>query len=375
MMLDVPLRRQVAEVFADLAAENGAAGKILQTAQAWARREEADLAYVALARTCLHPVVGGRVRTGLYEWSRERRAAQTLKLTIVRVGQVLGETYPSIAMTRLKHLATFGNAQVRDEVAEAAGGLARVHRREVFEAALEWCEAAVRCSSERDGAGLAGVALRVLVDLVRGGPDGAGPLRLRAVLDAVGNLAAEGGRFGPLAMGAAETLAAEYPAEVVRAALGWVNDVHDDPFGRTPERARFGSALFVALASGRDEHGHAVMLTGQGAVDPEDCAFAWQVALGEPLAGDRGVVDVAELWLDTALARPDLRPGIVECLVWAAYGDRRRRRRAVDLVRAWSETRRDGRDVRDDVLVELLLPEWRRLLLRLQVGLRRAAGG
>ncbi|MCP9967231.1 hypothetical protein LUX57_20660 [Actinomadura madurae] len=35
----------------------------------------------------------------------------------------------------------------------------------------------------------------------------------------------------------------------------------------------------------------------------------------------------------------------------------------------------DERPDAPGILVELLLPEWRRLLPRLQVGLRRAAGG
>lgn len=133
-------RMDLAETFADLAAEHGTAGRLIETASQWGSDGLADLAFIALSRTCLHPRVGGRVRGALYEWSRTARTPQTLKLTIARVCEALGQTYPSIALTRLKHLATHGNRQVHGQVLLATRALVALgNRREVLTAALAWC--------------------------------------------------------------------------------------------------------------------------------------------------------------------------------------------------------------------------------------------
>jgi hypothetical protein len=130
----------VAETFADLAAEHGAVECITETARSWGHDDLADLAFIALSRTCLHPHVGVQVRRALYDWSRTARTPQTLKLAIARVCEPLGQTYPSIALTRLKHLATYGNRQVVSEVIVTARALAlQGHRHEVLSAALAWC--------------------------------------------------------------------------------------------------------------------------------------------------------------------------------------------------------------------------------------------
>jgi hypothetical protein len=134
------LREPLAETFADLASEQGAAELIIETAGRWGADGLADLAFIALSRSCLHPRVGGKVRTALYKWSRAARTSQTLKLVIARVCEPLGQTYPSIALTRLKHLATHGNRQVAGEVILAAQALSTAgHRAEVLSAALAWC--------------------------------------------------------------------------------------------------------------------------------------------------------------------------------------------------------------------------------------------
>lgn len=131
----------VAATFADLAAEHDAAQRITETARKWGKDDLPDLTYIALSRTCLHPRVGGQVRQALYDWSRAARTPQTLKLAIARVCQPLGQTYPSIALTRLKHLATHGNRQVVDEVIAAAQDLSsHGHHHTVITAALDWCE-------------------------------------------------------------------------------------------------------------------------------------------------------------------------------------------------------------------------------------------
>ena len=153
----------LAQKFADRAAEHDAAILITATARRWGEENRADLAFIALWRPSLHPRVGGRVRRALYEWSREARTPQTLKLTIARVCEPLGQAYPSIALTRLKHLATYGNPQVRDEVLAAAQSLAGSgHHAEVLRAALAWCaetndevlSGRARARRRRAGAGL-----------------------------------------------------------------------------------------------------------------------------------------------------------------------------------------------------------------------------
>ncbi|MFC9969715.1 hypothetical protein ACFVH6_02300 [Spirillospora sp. NPDC127200] len=132
-------RRTIAGIFAELTADAGLAPSIGTTARAWAEAGLADPAYLLLSRTCLHPKVGGKVRRFLYERSREPRAPQTLKLTIARVCEQLGKVYPSIALTRLKHLAANGNAQVRAEVAQVVLGLAHDGNWPLaLSSALEW---------------------------------------------------------------------------------------------------------------------------------------------------------------------------------------------------------------------------------------------
>jgi hypothetical protein len=136
----------LAGTFADIAAEHGEADTIVQTARAWAGTDNSDPdfnanpAFIALSRTCLHPLVGGRVRRAMYEWSRTTRLPQTLKLIIAQVCEVLGQTYPSIALTRLKHLATRGNNQVVEQVRQTVRHLVKSgHRTEVLAAVLAWC--------------------------------------------------------------------------------------------------------------------------------------------------------------------------------------------------------------------------------------------
>lgn len=132
----------VAETFADLAAEHGAHEYITKAARIWGDSDLADLAFIALSRTCLHPYVGSRIRRALYDWSRTRGTSQTLKLTIARVCEPLGQAYPSIALTRLKHLGTNSDSSaVSGEVIAAALSLAEQdHRQEVLAAVLGWCQ-------------------------------------------------------------------------------------------------------------------------------------------------------------------------------------------------------------------------------------------
>jgi hypothetical protein len=179
---DVPsrMRNPLAETFADLAAAHGTADQVTEAARTWAEEGLADLAFIALSRTCLDRRIGGRVRESLYDWSRRARTGQTLKLTVARVCEPLGLTYPSIALTRLKHLATHGNRQVVDEVITAALALADSgHRRAVLDAALTWSagEGAVTLSvAARQRRMRAGALLFLRLAAVPDGGDAVRPL-------------------------------------------------------------------------------------------------------------------------------------------------------------------------------------------------------
>lgn len=134
--------REAAETFADLAAERGAADHVIRMAKQWEEENPAELAFIVLSRTSLHPLIGGRVRQALREWSRNAKTAQPLKLVIAQVCELIGEEYPSVALTRLKHLATKGNFEVLREVISTAMTLAgNGHREVVTAAALQWCDA------------------------------------------------------------------------------------------------------------------------------------------------------------------------------------------------------------------------------------------
>jgi hypothetical protein len=131
---------KVAQTFADLAAEHGEDEYIIRAGRTWGRNDLADLAFIVLSRTCLDPRVGVPVRRALYDWSRTANTPQTLKLVIARVCQLLGQTYTSVALTRLKHLATYSDKQVAGEVITAARTLASEgHFEEVLAASLCWC--------------------------------------------------------------------------------------------------------------------------------------------------------------------------------------------------------------------------------------------
>ncbi|TDC67524.1 hypothetical protein E1200_14625 [Actinomadura sp. GC306] len=367
------LRDKLVGVFADLAADHGYAEKIVQMAERWAgdAYRAADLSYIALARTCLHPLVGGRVRRRLYEWSRVRQAPQTLKLTVVSVCQVLGQTHVTIALTRLKHLATYGNEQVQDEVLDVVRALAEKHPRAVVQAAMDWCRTSVQLASGADAARRARMGLRILLDLPS--------VDDRHVVAVMEDLALRGGEpVRSVVVEGARELAVRNRGLVLRMALAWAGNADHRPYQAALPCVKLGTALFLELAAEMDANGLALTLTGPGAVPAAAGALPWAVALaveGSVEGGYDDFPDAAWLWLDTADARPDLRPGVVEVFVTAAGADPMRRALVVDCVRAWRRGRGGSREVEEDVLVRVLDPGWQRLLLRLWVGLRRTLAG
>jgi hypothetical protein len=405
--LEYALRIKIVEVFANLAAEHRAVEIVLQTAERWAARNRypgADLAYTALAQTCLHPMVGGAVRRRLYEWSRrERPASQTLKLTIVRVCQVLGETHLSIALTRLKHLATYGNEQVQDEVFEVVRALADLHPKAVFDTVLDWCRDAEglsdRYAANRLGVGLRFLVAHVLAEVLAAAapPQGttASLYRIVKVMERLATLGKEPIRL--LLLTSARALAEHFTAAILQSALAWAAGATMGPatWSQTPDRmwslARLGTELFLSLAVVPDQEGNAEVLTGPVALDPVAGVPAWQVALGEVSVlvngdgaqrrdargryasgrrasdGYEAFDDAVRRWLDTAVARPDLRQGIVAAFAAAAGHVPARRLELAQIVRSWAGLDSSRRPVKEALLVRVLLPEWQRLLLMLWV--------
>ncbi|GAA2738311.1 hypothetical protein [Actinocorallia aurantiaca] len=350
-------------LFARLASRCDEPERITGKAREWADGQvhEADLAYIVLSESCLDPVVGGRVRGSLYEWSRQSRTPQTLKLTIARVCQVIGQAYPPVALTRLMHLATHGNAQVRREVVEVVRELAEHDASTVFTTALRWVRSA-RGLSPRDGASRLDAAIRVLLDLLPAFGE-AGP---HQVLEAI-DLAVAEGRPGlrPHLLKHALTLAGEHPLPVLAFALDQ-SGAHDSPL----PRQAFGTELFLSLiAAARPGDLPALLTDG---IDPLDAVTAWAIALDAP-ADFPGFTEALSRWLDLAETHPDL----IDPLYAAAWHSRKTRRLLTDLVTRRTDGRPERRRVREALLVHILLPEWRRRLLVARIRLRnlRAGGG
>jgi hypothetical protein len=302
----------VAQTFADLAAEHGEAERITSTARTWGEDDLADLAFIALSRTCLHPCVGGRIRRALYDWSRTPKTPQTLKLTIARVCEPLGLTYPSIALTRLKHLATYSDSKVAGEVIDVARALAaQGHHQEVLNAALGWCaEASQEDLSDRARRRRRKVGAMLFLEL-------AGTITLLGLPDVLaGSQAAEPASFIP----------------------GWraILDFHGAP-------GLWHAAIEQVMCRWLDSalrHSHL-----------RDRTSSIIVAAAKPSVPSRSV---------SRIGSPRPNPAIAELVI--------------DIVQRWAaiaaaDTIRQG--LADDIVIPLTYPLWRRLLKTLHTKLRR----
>jgi hypothetical protein len=301
----------VAQTFADLAAEHGEAERITSTARTWGQDDLADLAFIALSRTCLHPHVGGQVRRALYDWSRTASTPQTLKLTIARVCQPLGQTYPSIALTRLKHLATYSDSKVAGEVIDVARALAdQGHRQEVLKAALAWCADAAQ----------------------------------------------------------------EHLSERARR-----------------RRRKVGAMLFMELATPLTPAGLPEVLAGKYAVRPASFVLGWRAIFdlhGTPGLWNRAIEKVMCRWLDAALHHPHIRERISAIIVVAArppapFGvvggigsaepNPASAEVVIGIVQRWAASSPADpirTRLRDEIVIPLTRPIWRRLLRILSAKLR-----
>ncbi|WP_460304701.1 hypothetical protein [Actinocorallia aurea] len=353
-------RERLARTFAALAVRCDAPEKITSKAREWTEtRHDADLAFVVLSETCLDPAVGGRIRTCLYHWSREGRAPQTLKLTVARVCQVIAQDYPSVALTRLMHLATSGDAQVREEVAAVAVDLATRDGAAVFATMLRWMRTAGGRSHLEAGRRL-DVAVRVLRVLL----PGFGAQGVRKVLDEVDHLLSRGrSDLRKHLLTCTRALAQDHPQTVASFALYQAASADHD-------RRLFGARLLLALFADPGVPGPADAV----ARDPVRAAAVWATVLDRP-ADFRDAVAAFGHWLDAARIQPGLRPALVAAVVKGARPSPVRREAAVLLTRAWAAGDPGRRPVAEEVLIRVLLPEWRRWLLLLSVRVRGAMAG
>ncbi|GII85739.1 hypothetical protein Ssi03_37290 [Sphaerisporangium siamense] len=355
---------RLVEKFADLAAGYNATEKITQMAGLWAGDNRSDLAYIALAETCLHPTVGGRIRTKLYEWSTQRQTPQTLKLTIARVCEVLGQVHLSIALTRLKHLGTHGNAQVHDEVVQVALSLAGIDPGTVFVTALNWARTALT-KPRGEAARLLKVAMRLLLDLLpRFGAD-----ELHAVLQIIDLHVTNGdSRLRGDLLAWCRDMADDHRIPVLRMALACAGTL-DDGSAAVRARKTFGTELFLALLFVRDAYDVPAILDDSARIDPLSWSSPWRIALSGrfPTASE-----ALSLWLRTAADREDLRAPLTATLALAARGDPAIRQHLTVLVRKWDAGIHHHRPVKEAVLTRILLPDWHRWILVVWVRLRTA---
>ncbi|MBW8486072.1 hypothetical protein [Actinomadura parmotrematis] len=374
LALDPRIRQRLAETFADLAAEHGMADKILKTVEWWSddRWQAADLSYVVLARTCLDPRVGGRVRRRLYQWSRERQAPQALRLTVARTCLVLGQTHTKIALTRLKHLASHGDGRVADEVFEVARDLAEAHPETVFTTAVSWCETAFGLPP---GNGFWRIAAGLRIAL-EGTADGtpAAAARARRTVDLLGWMAAaDRDELRPLVLSALGTLAVHHRGLVAAALIAWTANLDRSPFFAAGRRADLAAEAFLAESAVRDAAGWPLLLIDGPGAALDSWIPAWRLALAaetRPGGGYAGLAEAVGAWLDHAQARPDVRHPIVAVFSLATGEDPPRRYALTGLTREWADGRPERRAVRDAILTRIPQSEWQRTLLALVGGVR-----
>ncbi|WP_232283674.1 hypothetical protein [Saccharomonospora cyanea] len=130
---------RIADRSADLAAEGGHrvalvlarrwatthAGRVShgqQTSDRWPDRRRRSIAVRLLTATATDSSLGRAVRQELWEWSRKSDA--DLQLLTAEVCAGIGQFFPRVALTRLKHLAGARNPDVRKSVVATLGQLA-----------------------------------------------------------------------------------------------------------------------------------------------------------------------------------------------------------------------------------------------------------
>ncbi|WP_026341411.1 hypothetical protein [Actinomadura atramentaria] len=314
------LRQRLAGVFADLAADHGHVEAVLDAMPRWVGAGGSDLAFVALSRICVHPRAGGRVRGRMYDWSRDEQASDQFRAVLAETCGVLGEALPTVALTRLKHLAAFGGAEVRRIVAGVALGIAEKEPETVLNAALDWCGSG--WSAAPQAARRRAVGARLFLELAGRADERGVPVPLSR-RHAPPRRLARGWRAAlteweanrdPLFF---DVVNAWLDAAVLVPALA--EDVVAPMLaveGGDPRHARAETALFLTVARRMDARGAPVALLG-GTADRARLAARWRAA-ADAMDDDVPVLPVADSWTAAAAAVPDSGALIVDVLLTAA---------------------------------------------------------
>lgn len=109
----------------DLAVRQGNASLITHAIGAWAEQRECRaLAATALTEAAVSDSIGRTVRRTMYVWASRAGTTQSLQLTVADVcGGPFGRSFPRNALTRLRHLAVNGGAEVHARVAASLQAL------------------------------------------------------------------------------------------------------------------------------------------------------------------------------------------------------------------------------------------------------------
>jgi hypothetical protein len=129
--------QRIAEIVVELAAHQRNASIVTEAAERWAHRPAAGpqgsrpspqlrVAVSALTLAALNPEIGGAVRRKLYEWSRGRDPGQ--HDAVIDVCGDIGLRMPQIALTRLKHVVTYGSTETLKRSAFAVAQLGEEER-------------------------------------------------------------------------------------------------------------------------------------------------------------------------------------------------------------------------------------------------------
>ncbi|MEU9117269.1 hypothetical protein AB0D04_37350 [Streptomyces sp. NPDC048483] len=139
--------RRVATSLAQLSLLPGGA-TVLSVASTWidtGRSAHRELAVEVLETMALHPLTGAGVRKQLYDWAHQKNTSEALAQAVAEIcSGRLGQTYPRIALTRLRLLASREDGRAHEAVAKAVRTLASTpeQRTLVLSEIVDWSESA-----------------------------------------------------------------------------------------------------------------------------------------------------------------------------------------------------------------------------------------
>ncbi|MFD5065409.1 hypothetical protein [Streptomyces sp. NPDC058394] len=139
--------RRIADSLAQLSLLPGGA-TVLSVASSWietGRTAHQKLAIEILETMALHPRTGADVRKQFYDWAHQKNTSEALAKAVAEIcSGRLGQTYPRIALTRLRLLASRPDGRAREAVANAVRTLAGTpeHGVLVLSEIVDWSESA-----------------------------------------------------------------------------------------------------------------------------------------------------------------------------------------------------------------------------------------